>query len=105
MRAELETMLDKHIMMVLCFLHVWSLVMVVFCTTLTGPMPSLRAGVHTPPHPLALLMYLYYVLSREWPQLKKAFKDFWDVRFDAPVRPVLTRWKYFFFACIQQTPR
>ena len=50
-------------------------------------------------------MYLYYILSREWPQLKKAFMDFWGVNFDAPVKPVLTRWKYFFFATIQQTPR
>ena len=105
LKAELEYALDKPIMMILCFLHVWSLVMVEFCLWLCGPMPSLRTGVHTPPHPLALLMYLYYVLSRGWPKLKEAFYCFWGCKYDAPVRPVLTRWKYMFFAAIQQTPR
>ena len=105
LKAELGHSLDKRIMVILCFLHVWGLVMVEFCLWLCGPMPSLRTGVHTPPHPLALLMYLHYVLSRGWPKLKEALYCFWGCKYDAPVRPVLTRWKYMFFAAIQQIPR
>ena len=100
LRAWLEMLLNHDLMMVLCYLHVWSLVMVMFCLVLCGPMPSLRTGVNTPPHPIALLMYLYYVLVRDWKLLKDGFLLLFGVKYDAPHRPMLTRWKYVFYASI-----
>ena len=56
-----------------CLLHVLSLMMVAFGTTLLGEALSLHWGCNTPPYAIALILFLRYVKNREWKDLHEAY--------------------------------
>ena len=99
--AELDRLTELDLMFIRCTLHVLSLLMVAFGTTLLGEAPSLHWGVNTPPHAIALMLFLRYVENREWKDLHEAYEMLWGYRFTARTQCVFSRWKYVFWAAIE----
>jgi hypothetical protein len=103
--AELDRQTEMDLMTIRCLLHILSLLMVAFGTTLLGEAPSLHWGCNTPPHAIALMLFLRYVESREWKDIHEAYQVLWGCKFTARTQCVFSRWKYLFWASIETRHR